>query len=74
MRASLLETEYLSADEAGLRRLEQVGLAETEATERNLAQAAQSIEHRDLPRLPMWCSTCERCDHPDLCPTRDTRP
>ena len=68
--ADLLETEYLTADGAGTRRLEQVDHAETEATKRKLAQAARSIERRDLPRLPMFCSTCEKCDHRDICPTK----
>ena len=71
--ADLLETEYLTADGAGMRRLEQVDNAMADATKHKLAQAAHSIERRDLPRLPMWCTTCERCDHPDLCPTRHQR-
>lgn len=43
-------------------------------TEYLTAEAARSIERRDLPRLPMFCSTCEQCDHVDVCPTRYQRP
>ena len=68
--ADLLETEYPTAEGAGMRRLEQVDAEETEATKRKLLQAARSIERHDLPRLPMWCSTCEKCDHRDICPTK----
>jgi len=60
----------MTEDGSGLYHREQVDVAETEATERKLLQAARSIERRDLPRLPMWCKTCERCDHADLCATR----
>lgn len=69
----LLETEYLTGDGAGMHHLEQVDAAETAVTERKLLQAARSIERRDLPRLPMFCTTCEKCDHVDVCPTRHQR-
>ena len=68
--ADLIEVETMTPDASGMHHREQVDADETEATERRLAQAARSIERRDLPPLPMWCSTCERCDHRDLCPTK----
>lgn len=71
--ADLIEVETMTPDTSGMHHREQVDITATEATERILAQAAHSIERRDLPRLPMWCTTCERCDHPDLCPTRHQR-
>ena len=71
--ADLIEVETMTPDESGSHHREQVDLPETEATERKLAQAARAIERRDLPPLPMFCTTCEKCDHRDLCPTRHAR-
>ncbi len=68
--ADLIEVETMTPDDSGTHHREQVDVAETEATQRKLLQASQSIERRDLPRLPMFCGTCEKCDHNDICPTR----
>ena len=68
--ADLIEVETMTPDVSGAYHREQVDVAEMESTERKLAQAARSIERRDLPPLPMWCSTCDSCDHNDICPTR----
>lgn len=36
-------------------------------TQTHLITSAAAMRRRDLPRLPTFCETCHRCDHPGLC-------
>jgi len=65
-----LETYNLAGgteDEAGVQFRERFDARQSERTRAHLLSSAAAIRRRDLPRLPVFCATCRRCDHPGIC-------
>ena len=54
-------------EEAGVQFRERFDPCQSERTQAHLLSSAAAIHRRDLPRLPVYCATCQRCDHPGIC-------
>lgn len=59
--------EVLNLDEEGKSTREEVELSLLTGVRNLIAEAGDALRTNQLPRLELWCSTCDRCDLAALC-------
>jgi DNA helicase-2/ATP-dependent DNA helicase PcrA len=59
--------EVLNLDEEGKSTREEVEVSLLTAVRKRIAGAGDALRSNNLPRLDLWCSTCDRCDLVALC-------
>ena len=63
--------EVLNLDEEGKSTREEVENDLLTEVRGRIRDAGEALRSNDLPRLPTWCTHCDRCDLAGLCRSRD---
>ncbi|WP_255375537.1 PD-(D/E)XK nuclease family protein [Saccharomonospora sp. CUA-673] len=59
--------EVLNLDEEGRNTREEIEGSLLNGIRSDIQKAGESLRKNQLPRLPVWCSHCDRCDFATLC-------